>query len=171
MAASLETRIQTNRKTTKKQTEKQRNKQKQRYQKTRTCMAASLETPPAGALRAGDSPALGGSAADIIFTSFFLLFLLLYYSSFSSLFFFFILGLNHLKFLLTNLIVFIAITTFGAASSLFWPLPLVHFGAPHCGSSLPLTWHLRLINSLQYSAVSKYFISWIFKYLLSPQFT
>ena len=87
MAASLETRIQTNRKTTKKQTEKQRNKQKQRYQKTRTCMAASLETPPAGALRAGDSPALGGSAADIIFTIYLLL--LLQYSLFSSLFFFF----------------------------------------------------------------------------------
>ena len=155
MAASLETRIQTNRKTTKKQTEKQRNKQKQRYQKTRTCMAASLETPPAGALRAGDSPALGGSAADIIFTIF-----LLHYSS--SLFFFFftippflhyssfsIVGWNHLKFLFTILIVVTAITIFGAACSLFWHLPLVHFGAPHCGCSLPLTWHLRLINSLQ----------------------
>ena len=104
---------------TNKQKEKQQTNKKQRQQEPQTCMAASLDTPPAGALRAGDSPALGGRAADIIFTSFFLLFLLLYYSSFSSLFFFFILGLNHLKFLLTNLIVFIAITTFGAASSLF----------------------------------------------------
>ena len=44
MAASLETHIQKSRKTTKKQKEKQTNKQKQRYQETRTCMAASLET-------------------------------------------------------------------------------------------------------------------------------
>ena len=44
-------------------------------------MAASHETPPAGALRAGDSPALGGSAADIIFTIYLLL--PFHYSSFS----------------------------------------------------------------------------------------
>ena len=127
-------------------------------------MAASLDTPPAGALRAGDSPALGGSAADIIFTIYLLL--LLQYSLFSSLFFFFYTWLPKVSFDYSDR--FYCYHYF--SSSMFTILTSPSGSLLIAAVPWPLTWHLRLVNSLQKSVVSTYFISWIFECLLSPQF-